>query len=451
MKKNPLLVIIERLKARLHSDSDELKHKFRETEKAFSRNRLLLFVPTVLMMVRGHKHSIQNGLNKVFEELGALADVPTAGAFSKARKKVKAEVFIELNRGLCQDFYTVYGAEKEVVKWHGQRLLGFDGTVLNLPDTSELRASYSVQSNQHGECVQGLCGVLYDVHNDLGLAAAMGPRTNEARVLMSDSVWQATQKGDVIIMDRNFVHYGLIAFAGKDKRGVIIRCPKCGFTEILDFWESDDIDRLVTLHKPNTSDVRELCEKYDLPSSVQVRLIKVTLSTVDCRLSTGDTEVLLTNLCDAAAYPHPEFQQVYGWRWNEETYFNRFKHIFEVERFSGESKRAIEQTVFGVIFLTTLESIVCQRPQARLREQDLERQNATSAKVNRVVSYVALVNHVVELLADPNASPQQTLEDLQLLFAQSPTRHRPDRRFPRPTRSASQKLRFHRYSKRVIA
>jgi hypothetical protein len=235
------------------------------------------------MMVRGHKHSIQNGLNKVFEELGALADVPTAGAFSKARKKVKAEVFIELNRGLCQDFYTVYGAEKEVVKWHGQRLLGFDGTVLNLPDTSELRASYSVQSNQHGECVQGLCGVLYDVHNDLGLAAAMGPRTNEARVLMSDSVWQATQKGDVIIMDRNFVHYGLIAFAGKDKRGVIIRCPKCGFTEILDFWESDDIDRLVTLHKPNTSDVRELCEKYDLPSSVQVRLIKVTLSTVDCR------------------------------------------------------------------------------------------------------------------------------------------------------------------------
>ncbi len=138
---------------------------------------------------------------------------------------MKAEVFIELNRGLCQDFYTVYGAEKEVVKWHGQRLLGFDGTVLNLPDTSELRASYSVQSNQHGECVQGLCGVLYDVHNDLGLAAAMGPRTNEARVLMSDSVWQATQKGDVIIMDRNFVHYGLIAFAGKDKRGSSSAAP----------------------------------------------------------------------------------------------------------------------------------------------------------------------------------------------------------------------------------
>jgi len=42
----------------------------------------------------------------------------------------------------------------------------------------------------------------------------------------------------------------------------------------LDFWESDDIDRLVTLHWPNTPELRALCDKYDLPSSVQVRLIK---------------------------------------------------------------------------------------------------------------------------------------------------------------------------------
>ena len=382
MKKEPILVIIERLKARLHSD--ELKNTYRETEKAFSRNRVLSFARTVLTIVRSHKQSIQIGLNKVFEELGALADVPTAGAYSKARKKVKAEVFVELNRNLCADYYELYEADQKVIKWHGRRLLGFDGTILNLPDTPELRASYSVQSNQHSECVQSLCGVLYDLRNDLGLAAGMGPRESEAKVLMSDTIWQATQEGDVVVLDRNFVQYGLIAFARKNKRDVIIRCPKCGFKEILDFWESDDIDRLVTLHRPNTPDLRELCEKHDLPPSIQVRLIKVILST-------GEIEVLLTTLCDAVAYPHQEFQKVYGWRWNEETYFNRLKNIFEVERISSESKRVIEQNVFGVIFLTTLESILTRQPQAQLSEHDLERQNATAAKVNRVVSYVAQV------------------------------------------------------------
>jgi len=280
-----------------------------------------------------------------------------------------------------------------------------DGTILNLPDTPELRASYSVQSNQYGEWLQSplegplsLCGVLYDVRNNLGLAAGMGPRVNEASVLMSDSVWQATQEGDVIVLDRNFVHYGLIAFARKNKRNVVIRCPKCGFKEVLDFWKSDDIDRIVTLHQPNTSEVRELCEKHDLPASIQVRLIKVILSTGETESGPSRGQVLLTTLCDSVAYPHHEFQQVYGWRWNEETYFNRFKNIFEVERFSGESKHVIEQNVFGVIFLTTLEGIVSQRPQAQqvavrgaMREQDLQRQNTTTGKVNRVVSYVAQV------------------------------------------------------------
>jgi len=137
MKKEPLLVIIERLKARLYSV--ELKNTYRVTEKAFSRNRVLSFALTVLTIVRGHKLSMapqratfQNGLNKVFKaarpvlgaELGALADVPTASAFSRARKKVKAEVFIELNRGLCQDYYALYGADQEVIKWHDQRVLG---------------------------------------------------------------------------------------------------------------------------------------------------------------------------------------------------------------------------------------------------------------------------------------------------------------------------------------
>lgn len=436
------VLLIERMKARLHSA--EVMKKYRETEKAFSRKRVLTFGRTVLMILRGHKHSIQNGLNKVFEELGQLKAVPTAAAYSKARRKVKAAVLIEMNRDLSQDYYQTYGADNEVGLWHGRRLLGFDGTILNMPDTPELRTAYSVQSNQYTTYVQGQAGVLYDLRNDLGLAAALGPLQSEAGMLMGDPVWQATQPGDVLVMDRNFVQYGLIAFALKDKRDVIIRCPKRGFKEMLAFWDSTDVERIVTLHMPDTPETRQLAHTHALPHSIQVRLIKVTLST-------GEIEVLLTTLCDTLAYPRHEFQQVYGWRWNEETYFNRLKYIFDVERFSGISHHIIEQDFFGVIFLTTLESILTQRPQAHLQALDLERQNQTRAKVNRAVSYVALINHVVELLADPDASPQQTLDELHFLFLRSPTRHRLSRQFPRPDLKHSRRLRFHRYSKRVIA
>jgi len=49
-----------------------------------------------------------------------------------------------------------------------------------------------------------------------------------------------------------------------------------------------------------------------------------------------------------ADYPAAEFKQVYGWRWGEETFFERFKNIFEVERFSGTSAAALAQDVHGV-------------------------------------------------------------------------------------------------------
>ena len=78
---------------------------------------------------------------------------------------------------------------------------------------------------------------------------------------------------------------------------------------------------------------------------------------VRVKLSTGETEVLMTTLLDTYAYPAEEFKAVYGARWNEETFFNRLKNIFELERFRsgplrgrGYSVLAINQDVQGIFF-----------------------------------------------------------------------------------------------------
>jgi hypothetical protein len=36
-----------------------------------------------------------------------------------------------------------------VVRWHGQRVLGVEGSYLNLPDTEETRREFSVQTHQY--------------------------------------------------------------------------------------------------------------------------------------------------------------------------------------------------------------------------------------------------------------------------------------------------------------
>ena len=189
---------------------------------------------------------------------------------------------------------------------------------------------------------------------------------------------------------------------------------------------------------------RTYVTEQQLAATLRVRLLKV-------RLPSGEGEVLGTDLLDARRYPAAEFKAVYGWRWNHETYHDRIKNIFEVERFSGKSVQAIKQDFYGVIFLATLESILSKPAQAELTAQGAARACRTAPQVNRAVSYVTVLEHIVQLLGDPHRSPVSTLAAIERLLLTSPTRQRPGRHFPRHKRSAAFRLRFAKYRKRVLA
>ena len=64
---------------------------------------------------------------------------------------------------------------------------------------------------------------------------------------------------------------------------------------------------------------------------------------------------------------------------------------------------------------------------------------------------VAVVDRVVELLADPRRSLEAVLAELHHLFQTNPTRQRTGRRVERPKLTHARKLWFQRYVKRLIA
>jgi hypothetical protein len=162
------------------------------------------------------------------------------------------------------------------------------------------------------------------------------------------------------------------------------------------------------------------------------------------------SRVLLTTLCDAQAYPAAEFKPVYGARWGEETFFDRLKNIFEVERFSGTTAAAVEQDVHGVFFLMTLESILTQPEQAALTQQGHDRHTKFVPQVNRVESYVALLDRVVLLLLSPQ-SEAAVLRELHHLFGKNPTLQRPGRQYIRAPLNYSKTVRYLKYRKKVRA
>jgi hypothetical protein len=433
--------MIEHLRAIL--DSPLTIEQFRQQPQDFSRQRLLTLARLTVLILRGHKLALQNALNKVFSALAQVFRVPTASAYCQARQKLKPELFVYLNETVCQDFYQLAGAEGAVQRWRGHRLLACDGTYLTLPDTPDTRAEFSVQTNQFdgADCVQALSCVLYDLRNDLGLRAALGKRQGEKKLLFAE-LWPATTAGDLLVLDRHYADYAVLAYAQASQRHIIVRLPQRGFVVARQFWQSQAVEQLIELPCPVSA--RQFVTQHGLAERLRLRLIRVALDN-------GITEVLLTTLLDSQAYPASEFKQVYGWRWGEETFFDRLKNIFEAERFSGTSPLSIRQDFYGVLFLASLESVLSQPDEATLQAEAQARQTQTTPQVNHAVSYVALVERVVQLLVSQE-SVDEVLNELHHLFRKNPTRARPGRHLERNKQLRyAYRLRFHKYVKKLLA
>lgn len=427
------------MRAALH---DPLTRKrFRSCYKHFSRSRCLTFAHVAVLILRGHKLALQNALNKVFHSLGLLFQVPTASALSQARQKLDPDLFIYLNDLVCRDFYQLYEAEGFVQRWHDHRLVAADGTYLNLPDNEQTRKAFSLQTNQYSQasCVQALCCLLYDLKNDLSLAVALGKRQGEKNLLF-ETLWPATHEGDVIVLDRAYADYAILAKAVAQHRDLIVRLPRKRFKAAKAFWQSEQAEQEISIRVPQSA--REFVDKENLKLELRLRLVRV-------KLEDGETEVLVTTLLDKQKYRAEEFKEVYFWRWREEVFFDRIKNIFEVERFSGTSVEAIRQDVYGVIFLASLESVLSKPEAKRLKQESAERGNRSEAQVNRAMSYVGMVDRVVELLMGER-DIEEVLKELHHIFGTNPTRARPGRREERKKgQRYAYQLRFHKYVKKL--
>ncbi len=130
--------------------------------------------------------------------------------------------------------------------------------------------------------------------------------------------------------------YLLIAWGVQHGREWIRRCSLTAFSVVADFVASDEVERVERLHCPTRSRTRAAVRAQSLPEQVTVRRLKFTLPS-------GETEVWLTTVCDRQRSPRAEFYPVCGRRWNQETFYDRLKNIFEVELCSGYSPQTAPQ------------------------------------------------------------------------------------------------------------
>lgn len=362
---------------------------FRSKDTDFTRDRKLPFWTTTVLILTSWKTSMHNRLNKFFDDFNLLDGMPTPSAFCQARKK------------------------------------------------------YSIQTNQYKDgTVQALSSFLYDVMNEICINAVINEKKSEKSFIFSDHVKKFTKEA-IIIYDRLYANYSVLSFHVKEGYDFVIRCSlTSSFKEVSDFVKSDCFDKIVTLKV--TKGQKKFVKENGLPKVVTVRLVKVILSN-------GKIEVLITSLLDGKTYKLEDFKWLYNKRWCIETYFSRLKNLLEVERFSSKTVIGIEQDFHSLIFLSTLESIMIKEDEEKIGKENLEKKLKYNYKINKSVSYTAIADHIVDLLLNPDVPPSEVLAKLSRLFKNGSSPQRPGRQFERKDRTSTQKLKFHKYEKRVCA
>lgn len=412
--------------------------KYKIGDKSFLRNRKLGFKSLTLLLLSKSIKSIQNRLNEFFDKISDSCETVTSSAFTQARKKLSHMLFIDLNSEvILKEFY----ASKNYRKFKGHRLIGIDGSRLYLPNSKDIRREFpsipvKVKDPDRFDYVGGMASVAYDLLNNIAIDSIMTNHKVGERDLALLHL-NKLSKGDLVIMDRGYPSYELAASCIKHEVDFLFRCSKSWIKEIRDMFNSNEVDKIITLKKTR---IRGAKQDLDLPEEIKMRLVKVILDD-------GEIEILATSLLDDKIYKTNDFKILYWKRWGIETFFGVLKGRLNLENFSGKTAESVKQDFYSTIFISNLETILTDDANTLLEEKN--KRNKNDLKVNKAVSFNVLKNNLFQLLYT-GTDIDKLLKKLTQLFIKSPTSIRPGRGFVRKKDCPRRALHYHKRVKKSV-
>ena len=396
------------------------KATHRTDDKAFTRQRTLTFSRLLLLMLCKSVKSLQLILNEVSVLLSFVQPISNA-AYCKARQRLKASAFAELNRqAVVQTLYE----DDDYRTWKGFRLLANDGSLVRLPMSPSIVESfgtvpYRVTNGKTAGCTgqyaYARASVVYDVLNRVALDARFDPKSAYEVAQTVQHLNAIVPLNDLWLHDRGYANFELIAHHTQRQQQFVIRCSKGGFNVAKQMLAGGGAaSQIVTLKAPNSK--RASLKRQGLPTAVTVRFVRVMLES-------GELEVLVTRLLDEQSYPTAEFKTLYGLRWGVETFYGILKTRLALENFTGFTAESVRQDFHSSVFLTGLESLLTADAQAQLDHKEV----IHPQQVNRMVSLHAIKSHVFELFTS-ELPIEELVERLTQLFLRNPTCSRPQRK-----------------------
>ena len=301
--------IIKKIRAEIINKNFMKRHRF--SDKDFSRKRKLPFTRLILFMLNLVRQTLQKELTQFINMLSnkKVRNI-TKSAFCQSRMKLKHTAFIELNDILIDEYYT----DNEFNLWKGFRLLGVDGSKLQLPTSKELIETFGGAKNNSKMIVpMAQASTCYDLLNEIMVDSVI-EKYESGEYNIAIQHLEKSKENDLLIYDRGYEAIWFLYYHIIKKRNFVIRMTKGSINDVRSFFESAEESNIIeikSLHENSAKQLKSLGIEFE---SFKIRLVKIILDN-------GEIEVLATSLLDEEKYPSREFKWLYSKRWGvEENY-----------------------------------------------------------------------------------------------------------------------------------
>ena len=321
---------------------------------------------------------VKTELNLAIAEAGISA---TASAFVQSRKKLS---WMDFEKVL--DVFNAYHPDAKTYK--GYRILAVDGTAVNMPRNPK-SDSYMCNKSVPKGYNQLHVTPLYDVLNKTYIHCVIQPqpKQDEVGALKFILDWYGVQKKTLIVADRGFESYNLLAHFQEKQIDYLIRVKqeRTAMREVakLPMKELDtDISFTITTTQTNKDKENGYiflqthknknrvyssntnCTRWDFPSPYPMKLRIVRFM-----LDTGQYETLATSL--PRSFTLQEIKELYHARWGIETAFRELKYGFGLVNLHGKNDDFVKQEIFAAMIMSNFCSriagqVVVEKPKKNI-------------------------------------------------------------------------------------
>lgn len=397
-----------------------------QDEGEHSRNRrwnLRLVFWTFLWQVAQAGASCREAIRQaqaLCKNAGCPVPPGTDSPYCQARGGLPRERLQEIHDGLCAEAQEGL-ATKDL--WCGHHVLVADGSCVTAPDTPANQKAFPQQKVQKPGCGFPIIRLVALLSLATGMLTAWATGSwSQHEVALLQTLWDCLRVGDVLLADRGFCNWALLAQCLERKLHAVFRVKGVRRRDFRQGKRISRDERLVQWRKPTQRAKTVDAKAWALLPEV------LTLRLVRCRLALPGFRtrqiVLVTTLLDSDKYPPEALSQLYFRRWAMELTLRNIKITLQMDQLSCKNPHNLEREI-RMHFLA--HNLV-----RRLMLQAARRHRVPLERVSFAGSLATARRYGEALLqARSKRQRQQLMNELFAVLAADLVPDRPGRREPR--------------------